>query len=283
MLPQILSSIPQLESATLLAELSAGPFHRSWRLASDVGDVVVRVDSPLVAAIGLDRKCEAAALRIAFGSGIGPELIWADPERGVQITRYLPGRSWGSKDLGNPENFARLAKLLSRLHSLPVTGEWPDWLAGLRRYADIVATHPAQQLYAESEGLFLRLEQASAGRRVLCHGDIHAANIVDNGQLRLIDWEYAGVVSPLLDLAAFARQHELNQALLAAFLGAYQPAARKRNLSDFALAYELHDCAVLLWYLALFCLQSDAAPPIAVPPRYQKRLGSLLKSSGISP
>ena len=39
------------------------------------------------------------------------------------------------------------------------------------------------------------------------HSDLHAGNLVDDGQLWLLDWEYAQVGDPLCDLAALIAHH----------------------------------------------------------------------------
>jgi aminoglycoside phosphotransferase (APT) family kinase protein len=42
---------------------------------------------------------------------------------------------------------------------------------------------------------------------VIVHSDLHAGNIVDDGQLWLLDWEYAQVGDPLCDLAGLIAHH----------------------------------------------------------------------------
>ena len=44
----------------------------------------------------------------------------------------------------------------------------------------------------------------------LCHNDLLNANFLDDGKIRILDWEYAGMGDPLFDLANFSVHHEFN-------------------------------------------------------------------------
>jgi thiamine kinase len=69
-------------------------------------------------------------------------------------------------------------------------------------------------------------------RLCLCHNDVHHLNVVDDGRLWLIDWEYAGIGDPYFDLASVCSYHgfgeELRVALLRAYLGVVPTAALER-------------------------------------------------------
>ena len=42
-----------------------------------------------------------------------------------------------------------------------------------------------------------------------CHNDLLNANFLTNGQLYVLDWEYAGMGDAFFDLANFSDHHEL--------------------------------------------------------------------------
>jgi thiamine kinase-like enzyme len=64
----------------------------------------------------------------------------------------------------------------------------------------------------------------------LCHNDLLNANFLDDGGLRILDWEYAGMGDATFDLANFAVHHELGPDEQAALLREYydQPPTRAR-------------------------------------------------------
>ena len=62
---------------------------------------------------------------------------------------------------------------------------------------------------------------AADARPCLCHNDIHHLNIVGREQLRLIDWEYAGIGERMFDLASICVYNTFNREQRADLLRAY--------------------------------------------------------------
>jgi thiamine kinase len=276
MLSLALDHVRGLQGAEIVAEFPAGLSHRSWRLNSDIGEVVVRIDTPAVSALNLERRFESDVLRQIANADLAPELLWVDLERGIQVTRYLPGCIWVRDDLNSAENIMRLARAIARLHELPTDGLRSDRVATLRHYAAISGGDAAGRLLMEAELLNRRLAALDEQGMALCHGDVHLGNIVDDGELRLIDWEYSAVTHRALDLATFARQQELGDSQLSALLSAYEDYAGKLGSESFSLACALYDCTVLLWLLAIHTIQPTAAARLLVPGRYKTDLAILL-------
>lgn len=249
-LSDLLASIEELElhEATVVAELSAGPVSRAWQLDTTMGPLVFRLDLPLAAKLELDRTTEIGVLKSVAAAGIGPELVWADPERGLLLTRLLPGRSWTEEDISKPSNLVRLGMLFRRLHSMPAVHKARDLRVTLASYADLLDTVKARSIYSSAEKLLDELVSIDSNM-VFCHKDVHCRNIIDNGELRLIDWEYAGVGDPCLDLAVVAQQHKLRAWQLNYLLDGYggSPfAVDRQRLQQFCLLY---DYVALLWYM----------------------------------
>jgi thiamine kinase len=66
----------------------------------------------------------------------------------------------------------------------------------------------------------------------LCHNDVHHRNVIDDGKLWLVDWEYAGVGDPYFDLASVCCYHTYSDAqrrqLLNDYLGMHRSTALER-------------------------------------------------------
>ena len=62
----------------------------------------------------------------------------------------------------------------------------------------------------------------------LCHNDLLNANFLDNGQIRILDWEYAGMGDSFFDLANFSAHHEFTDQqdrwLLGSYIGEFSDA-----------------------------------------------------------
>jgi len=258
-LPELLDSIDERawREATLVSELAGGPVSRSWQLDTVVGPVVLRMDLPLAAKLALERSAEMLVLKAAARNDIGPELLWADPEQGLQITRLLPGRIWTEDDVAKPANLIRLGALFSRLHSIPVVHESQDLRKTLEIYATSINTSRAQSLFIAAEKILVDLN-VDSGVPVFCHRDAHCGNIIDNGELRLIDWEYAGSGDPCFDLAVVAQQHQLTVLQLDLMLESYDDrpySVDKGRLQHFC---RLYGYIAILWDMFV-----SQAPPQA--------------------
>src|SRR4029077_12946944 len=44
-----------------------------------------------------------------------------------------------------------------------------------------------------------------------CHNDLLNANFLDDGEVRIVDWEYAGMGDRFFDLANFSVNHEVGR------------------------------------------------------------------------
>jgi thiamine kinase len=248
----MLAAVPGFETAAVLDSLSDGPTNASFMVEKDGEAFVLRVDKPAAARLGLDRENEKQVLSAPAAAGLVPEPVFFDAARGVFLRPFLPGRSWTEADLGRDENLARLAKLLRRLHALPPVGKTFDPLAAAERYAAGLATEQAQDILLQAEALWS--ESSPISSAALCHNDLLCQNIIeaDDGQLMLIDWEYAAVGDPFFDLAIVVQHHGLEESRAGRFLESYlgRPAttAEQNQLSQQCRFYQhLLD----LWNLAV--------------------------------
>jgi aminoglycoside phosphotransferase (APT) family kinase protein len=105
----------------------------------------------------------------------------------------------------------RLAELMLSLHRLDPTpvrlsleelGGSAALNARARALADVdscfsAIEHPARR---ELRRCFER-DPSAAGREVVCHGDLHALNVLVNGDTAVIDWELAAIGDPAFDIA----------------------------------------------------------------------------------
>ena len=177
---------------------------------------VVRVgeDIPLH---GILRANELAAHRAAQAVGLAPAIRHAEP--GILAIEFIDSKTLGEAEVRAPEMLERIVPLLHRCHHEafaalrgPVLAFWVfhvlrDYAATLRAgNSPYLARLP--DLLATADGL-----EAAIGpvEIVLGHNDLLPANFLDDGEkLWLIDWEYAGLNSPLFDLAGLATNNGLS-------------------------------------------------------------------------
>lgn len=212
----------------------------SWRVRTRDADVVVRCTTADAAALRIDRGSEARILAAVDAAGIGAPVLHCDPAQHTLVTRYL-GPAWTSEAAHDPGNINRLARLLRRLHALapPVAVRAVDFGATANGYLATLDAHGAAS-GLRSEAMRERARWAAASLPIsreprLCHHDVHHLNIIDAGELHLIDWEYAGLGEPLIDLASTCVYHRYDPVARDQLLASYASAATPLSAFDAAL------------------------------------------------
>jgi thiamine kinase-like enzyme len=246
----LLDGIELLRGADILEQLAGGPVSDSWLMTAGKEQFVARLDKPFARLLALDRRAELDVLHTVSAAGIGPQIIWADPDKGVLVTSYIPGTAWSPEDVHDPARLGRLALTLRQLHSLPPRGSvfTPGKMA--LAYARKAGTDSASRIAEQAAKLAEKL-LSETRRPALCHNDLVHSNIIDGETVRLIDWEYSAVGDPYFDLATVVRHHQLNAERVEYFLSAYFEAPGKEHFSRLEAFCRLYDRLAALWYLSV--------------------------------
>jgi thiamine kinase-like enzyme len=214
----------------------------------DDSQLMFRVDGPLAARLGLDRRGELEILDTVAKAGIGPEVVGADPEQGWLLTRYVPGEHWCEQALKDPVNLERLAQRLKQLHELPPVGPLFDPGRIARGYARQLGTEAARRLADDIESRAREL-YSGTDPAVICHNDLIAANIIESEPLTFIDWEYAAVGDPYFDLAVIVGEHGLDISQIRRLLENWSGGHTSEQHSRLEAFGGLYDGLARLWHL----------------------------------
>jgi thiamine kinase len=214
----VLDGIPGFVDATIESRLDGGLASRSYRVKRNGGLFVLRIDKPEAARLGLNRAAEHAVIRAVAGAGLGPGAVYCEPDAGILLRPFIPGRPWTRDDLLQPENLVRLADRLRRLHDVPFAGSRFDPVSAAMRYAEQLGSDQARAHLQRLRNIHASVEPVEP---VLCHNDLVCRNILEAGGPVLIDWEFAAPGDPLFDLAVVVQHHDLGNDLAGAFLRAY--------------------------------------------------------------
>ena len=166
-------------------------------------------------------SCEPKVLQHAARADLGPELVHADTDAGLLVTRYVDGRAWTSADLQSRAAVESLAELLWAVHQLPRTGETLDIAGYAEAYRERLGGVSEYVETADRCMAVIASGSTVAEQLACCHNDVVAANVIEGRGLRLIDWEYAGDNDPFFDLASVIGYHDLPQAAAEVLLQAY--------------------------------------------------------------
>jgi thiamine kinase-like enzyme len=219
--------------------LSGGLTNTSYLLDADGDRFVVRIAGSNTDILGIDREREAAAVQRAAAAGIAPETVAFLLPDGHSITRFLGDAEAVTLDQARGAAYlGRIARRLQEIHDLePIDGTFDpyDDITGWLAIADQRGIGRPTGL----DPLLQRVERVRLDRMValdaavLCHNDSYYLNVLDDGQLWIIDWEYAGMGDPFFDLAANAFELDTGrkETLLNAYFGEVTDAHR-RTLDD---------------------------------------------------
>lgn len=232
-------------------ELPGGLTNHNVRVRTATHDVVVRLSSAESDLLRVDREHEWLNSRAAATAGVGAPVVDYLPGRGVLVVGFLPGITFTDTDVA--ANLPRVAAAVARLHQGPPFVSRFDIFDVQRSYADVVAHRgmPLPSGYYELAPTVARVERALRLRPetlVPCHNDLLAANILDDGgDLRIIDYEYAGMNEPSFELGNLACECRLDRAGLSQLLSCYHGTATEALVARALLWGAAGQFAWTLW------------------------------------
>ena len=203
----------QVAYAPLCADV-VSPVHRGvesavWHVAPDgMSDGVLKVLRDDMAGQFDTTAAVEGAVR-ASDTGVGPRVLWTDAARGAIAMEYL-GAGWRTATLADLQDCGVMAGVLDRARAFQA--------ALLEQAFDVFAEIRALAARLEAAGIALPadgwwlLEQAglieaavvASGRDAApCRNDGVASNVMvaDDGTVRLLDYDRAGMNDPAYDLA----------------------------------------------------------------------------------
>jgi thiamine kinase-like enzyme len=212
--------------------LGGGITNINYKIDVDGESFVLRITGEKTELLGIDRQNEYLANLQAGKLGIAPEVIYFIRPEGYLITRFLDSRPLPPEEISTRANIKQLASLLKIIHSMPPVPGLFDVFKVVEDYTKTVREYNVE---FPSDFGFLTARALEAERALLhhqydpspCHNDLLNANFLFDGNIRILDWEYAGMGDVIFDLANFSAHHQLtddlDQWLLECYFGEVPP------------------------------------------------------------
>lgn len=157
----------------------------------------------------INRKEEAAIYRKINDKGICDNIIYINPDNGYKISRYFEGSR--VCDPKNIDDLKACMKKLKEFHKLELKVDHEfDIFKQIDFYESLWQDKESiYKDYNKTKERILSLKKYiddHIEKKILCHIDAVADNFLftKSGQIRLIDWEYAGMQDPDVDIAMFS-------------------------------------------------------------------------------
>jgi thiamine kinase-like enzyme len=276
--------------------LSAGITNANFRVDVHDETFVVRLVGARTELLGIDRRSEVAAGRLAAALGIGPEILEADVEGGVMVTRFIEARSITAGEIGAEPILREITTALWRVHRSGKIDSTFDTFRLVPAYREIGRQHGVDPPF-DYDLMQRTLERVAAARpwrpAALCHNDLLNSNLLHEGSggsddtgsdatgsddtgsddtgsagtreapetgIRIVDWEYAGMGDPYFDLGNLSVNHgfapESDLALLRHYFGEADE-PELATLELFKLASEAREAMWGVVQMAISTLEVD--------------------------
>lgn len=199
------------EEITDISALKKGMTNRSFLFTCRGEKYIMRIPGEGTGHL-INRREEAAVYQVIQGRKLCEDVLYIDPDSGHKISRFLAGAR--TCDPLNPDDTAACMKKLRAFHELGLkTDHEFDIFDRIDFYERLWEGRPsAYRNYRQTKENVLRLKpfiDAQAGKKVLTHIDavpdnfLLCQNELGEAEIRLIDWEYAAMQDPHVDIAMF--------------------------------------------------------------------------------
>lgn len=208
----------------------------------------------------INRRNEKHSLEAAKKWGIDSTYVSMDVAEGWKISSFVT--DFREPSYADFEDSEKIIRVLRRLHSLPETMDY-----GLRPFEDAEAMERLLQqknpaclrelaaLKQKIAALYART-QGDGVRKCFCHGDTYKPNwmLLPDGNVILIDWEYAGYADPGIDVGYYIVDAMYSSAEAERFIAAYLGDTMTEQLRFHYLAY----CALIAYYWYVWAMYREA-------------------------
>jgi thiamine kinase-like enzyme len=160
-------------------------------------------------------------------SGVGAKVVYAPADIPALVLEWIEGITLATADLSTAENIPRLGRSIAALHQRsPRFGNEIHIWKFLDDYLDLVEKHTL----STPDGIMdylgtIREVQGALAKQALAdvpsHNDLLPLNIMDDGDIRLIDYDFSGMNDPAFDLGDLAMEGDYDPDQVATLCESY--------------------------------------------------------------
>lgn len=165
----------------------------------------------------INRANEKKSYEALQSLGISDEVVVFDAESGKKISRYYANSRIA--DPLNDDDLKMSMAIVKRMHDHQLKVDHSYDIASMIGYyyslangIDAIRFKDIDETLKKVDTL-IKCKERLGIQEVLCHGDFAHTNVLvlSNGDVRLIDWEYAGMADPIMDPAMYTIYAQLDK------------------------------------------------------------------------
>ena len=260
-LQQAIARVPFLAQArdVVTTPLTGGITNLNYKIDADGKSYVLRITGADTEKLGIRRDVEHQANLAAGLLGIAPEVLFYIEPEGYLLTRFIKARPLPPEIITQPAYLARVVRKVRLFHvrGPALAGEFNGF-----RQAEMLTAVSKQhgckfppdfdwimQKVREVEAALLRDPYTPTP----CHNDLLNLNWLEEElpgglrEVRLLDWEYAGMGDVFFDLANFSHNHDLSDDGVRLLLQEYFGEARIKDFARLKLMWPISELREALW------------------------------------
>lgn len=189
--------------------LKAGMTNKSFVFTVQDKDYIFRIPGQGTDQL-INRMQEGEVYQAIAPLEISDQMIRFDSRTGYKLSRFY--RNSRNTDSQTPDDVKKSMELLRKVHESGIEvdhsfdiAERIDFYEKLCMEKQCIAFYDYSETRQKMRELLRLLEQIPV-QKSLCHIDSVPDNfiVLENGGLKLLDWEYAGMCDPLIDVAMYA-------------------------------------------------------------------------------
>lgn len=260
-LEQAIARVPFLAEARNLVStpLTGGITNLNYKIDADGKSYVMRITGADTDKLGIRRDVEYCANLAAGRLGIAPEVLYYIEPEGYLVTRFIKARRMPPEMITRPENIVRVVRKLRLFHRRgpALQAEFNvfrrvEMLTAVSKQKNCRFPFDFDWIMQQMRGV----EQALLKDPYLptpCHDDLLNLNWLDEdvpgeiGEVRLLDWEYAGMGDIFFDLANFSHHHRLEDEQQRLLLQEYFDEVAPRNFARLKLMAPMSEIHEAMW------------------------------------
>jgi len=239
--------------------LSGGITNLNFKIDADGRSYVIRLAGDGTEKLGIRRDVEYAANKAAGELGIAPEVVYFIQPEGYIVTRFINGKRLPPEEIVKPDNIRRVAQKLRLFHRRgpELRGEFNVF----RRVEMLTKVSKSNNCKFPFDWDWIMQKKDEVEAALLkdpyiptpCHDDLLNLNWLDEdvpgeiGELRLLDWEYAGMGDIFFDLGNFSHHHRLTEDQQRFFLQEYFGEVTPKNFARLRLMEPMSELHEAMW------------------------------------
>jgi len=239
--------------------LSGGITNMNFKIDADGRSYVIRLAGEGTEQLGIRRDVEYAANYAAGQLGIAPEVVYFIEPEGYIVTRFINGKRVMPEEIVKPHNLIRVARKIRLFHrrAPELKGEFNVF----RRVEMLTKVSKSNNCKFPFDWDWIMQKKNEVEKALLkdpyvptpCHDDLLNLNWLDEdvpgeiGELRLLDWEYAGMGDIFFDLGNFSHHHRLTEDQQRFFLQEYFGEVTPKNFARLRLMEPMSELHEAMW------------------------------------